>query len=62
MLHARERIVVVEGIDEKEVAVRERAPLLALMPVFSPLGARQGEWEAARVVEAKYLAPERRSA
>jgi len=55
----RERIVVIEGIDERDVVTREPAPQLQLMPVFEPLGAGRGEWERAREVEAEYLAPGR---
>ena len=58
----RERVVVFEGMDEMDVPVREPAPLLALMPVFVPMGAGRGEWERAREIEAQYIPPQAASA
>lgn len=58
----RERIVVIEGLDERDVPVREPAPPLQLMPMFEPIGAGRGEWERAREVEVEYLAPGSRDA
>lgn len=58
----KERIVVEEDRFGRLDVEREPAPLLALMPIFEAVGAGRGEWEAARAVEAEYLAPSSRSA
>jgi hypothetical protein len=55
----RERIVIIEGPDEREIVTREAAPMLQLMPIFVPLGSGRGEWERAREVEVEYIAPGR---
>lgn len=60
----RERIVVFEdGADlTADVVVREPAPLVALMPVFVPVGAGREEYDRAAAVEAEYLPPRARAA
>jgi hypothetical protein len=56
----RERIVVDDDdVFGRLTVEREPAPLLALMPVFAPLGAGRGEWERAREVEVEYIRPAR---
>lgn len=59
----RERVVVFEGLDERDIPVREPVPPLALMPIFEPLGERRGEWErVAAQVAVEYVGPARRAA
>ena len=58
----RERIVVIEGIDEQDLVTREPAPLLALTPMFEAVGPDRGEWERAREVEVEYQSPRARAA
>jgi hypothetical protein len=58
----RERVVVIElGADERDVPVREAAPVTELVE-WRGCGAARGEWEAAHPandVAVEYLAPGR---
>lgn len=57
----RERLVVDDDDVFGRLTVEREPVVLALMPVFEPIGARRGEWERAREIEAEYLAPRSRS-
>lgn len=54
----RERVVVFEGMDERDLPLREPAPETEL--TFAGTGPARGEYEAATEVE--YLRPTRRAA
>ena len=65
-MKARERIVIEEGVGERDVVVRERVggPFL-LGPMeseFAGTGPGRGAWEAAQALEVDYIPPVRRAA
>jgi hypothetical protein len=57
----RERIVVVETFDERDIPVREAAPSTELAE-WTGTGPARGEWEAANDVAVEYLAPGKHAA
>lgn len=58
-MNTRERIVIIEGIDERDIPVREVVPSTELVE-WRGCGPARGEYEAA--VHVEYLPPRRRAA
>ena len=58
----KERIVIVDEDRFGRLEIQREPVVLALMPIFEPIGPRRGEWERAREIEAQYLPPQARAA
>ncbi len=59
----REHLVVIEGLDEQDVVIREPVPVSPpLLAEWRGTGASRGGWEALEGVEVVYVPPRSRRA